>query len=161
MVAEMFDVAAFGREIVATVKAYLERALEPIGKRLTALEEEVVPKLIRGAVFDLVDARNVKEIVAAELMAFPGSEKALEAISGEMAVLVDEKVKHAVDAIERPQNGIDGKDGRPGIDGAAGADGKDGIDGVPGADGKDGRDGIDGAPGIDGKDGRDGADGAP
>lgn len=59
------------------------------------------------------------------------------------------------------------RDGRDGVDGAAGldgADGRDGIDGQPGRDGLDGapgRDGVDGAPGRDGTDGKDGRDADP
>jgi hypothetical protein len=62
------------------------------------------------------------------------------------------------------RNGVDGKDGRDGVDGLHGKDGRDGIDGLNGKDGRDGtdgKDGVEGPPGKDGRDGIDGKDGAP
>ncbi len=63
----------------------------------------------------------------------------------------------ALENAPTPANGVDGKDGAPGINGKDGIDGKDGA---PGINGKDGVDGKDGAAGINGKDGVDGKDGA-
>ncbi|WP_313485220.1 YadA-like family protein [Pseudescherichia sp.] len=63
----------------------------------------------------------------------------------------------ALENAPTPANGVDGKDGAPGINGKDGVDGKDGA---PGINGKDGVDGKDGAAGINGKDGVNGKDGA-
>jgi hypothetical protein len=176
----MFDGAAFGREIVATVKSYLERALEPVLQRLTALETEV-PKQINAAVFNLVDVENVEML----LQALPKPQDGKDADFELVAPVVEETVNRVLSGWERPQNGIDGKDGVSGRDGIDGKDGRDGVDGAPGAfgaPGRDGRDGVDGK-GVDmdmigvlvkaevarlldgwerpkdGRDGRDGTDG--
>jgi hypothetical protein len=157
----MFDGKAFGLELVAEVRAYLARAVEPLTMRLAALEQSV------SAI------GNVKELIAAEVAALPRPENGKDADLGEVARWVTQEVERALAAFPVPSNGIDGvngKDGRDGVDGAPGRDGSDGKDGVSGIDGKDGtagRDGIDGkdgAHGLDGKDGSaglDGKDGAP
>jgi hypothetical protein len=157
----MFDGKAFGLELVAEVRAYLARAVEPLTMRLAALEQAVSA------------TGNVKALIAAEVAALPRPENGKDADLGEVARWVTQEVERALAAFPVPSNGIDGvngKDGRDGVDGAPGRDGSDGKDGVSGIDGKDGtagRDGIDGkdgAHGLDGKDGSaglDGKDGAP
>jgi hypothetical protein len=157
----MFDGKAFGLELVAEVRAYLARAVEPLTMRLAALEQAVSA------------TGNVKALIAAEVAALPRPENGKDADLGEVARWVTQEVERALAAFPVPSNGIDGvngKDGRDGVDGAPGRDGSDGKDGVSGIDGKDGtagRDGVDGkdgAHGLDGKDGSaglDGKDGAP
>jgi hypothetical protein len=157
----MFDGKAFGLELVAEVRAYLARAVEPLTMRLAALEQAVSA------------TGNVKALIAAEVAALPRPENGKDADLGEVARWVTQEVERALAAFPVPSNGIDGvngKDGRDGVDGAPGRDGSDGKDGISGIDGKDGtagRDGIDGkdgAHGLDGKDGSaglDGKDGAP
>jgi hypothetical protein len=157
----MFDGKAFGLELVAEVRAYLARAVEPLTMRLAALEQAVSA------------TGNVKALIAAEVAALPRPENGKDADLGEVARWVTQEVERALAAFPVPSNGIDGvngKDGRDGVDGAPGRDGSDGKDGVSGIDGKDGtagRDGVDGkdgAHGLDGKDGGaglDGKDGAP
>jgi collagen type III alpha len=152
----MFDGKAFGLELVAEVRAYLARAVEPLTMRLAALEQAVSA------------TGNVKALIAAEVAALPRPENGKDADLGEVARWVTQEVERALAAFPVPSNGIDGvngKDGRDGVDGAPGRDGSDGKDGVSGIDGKDGtagRDGIDGkdgAHGLDGKDGSAGLDG--
>lgn len=157
----MFDGKAFGLELVAEVRAYFARAVEPLTMRLAALEQTVRA------------VGNVKELIAAEVAALPRPENGKDADLGEVARWVTQEVERALAGFPAPRDGSDGKDGAPGrdgVDGAPGCDGSDGKDGVSGGDGKDGapgRDGIDGkdgAHGLDGKDGGagiDGKDGAP
>lgn len=72
---------------------------------------------------------------------------------------IGDLVQRAVDAIPRPRDGVDGKDGAKGQDGAPGRDGLDGKDGAPGRDGIDGKDGLPGKDGERGEKGDPGKDG--
>jgi hypothetical protein len=153
----MFDGAAFGREIVTSVKCYVERMFAPMLERLTRLERDVkdVPRLIDSAVvgFKLANTIDVEAIVEARLMAFLGSRKARDANLELMTALVGLEVERIVGGWERPKNGIDGKDGAVGNDGAPGLDGKDGRDGAQGETGAPGKDGIGLAGALQDRDG--------
>lgn len=157
----MFDGKAFGQEIVAATKAFLERELEVVLARLDAAEKRV------AELEKMLPAPTAEQVAA--LMPVPQNGK-----DGEPG--------------KDGQDGVDGKDGAPGNDGkdgAPGADGKDGVGlagclkdadgclvltmtngtviklgrvdgekGIPGEAGKDGRDGLDGKDGTPGVDGR-------
>ena len=73
-------------------------------------------------------------------------------INGEWIKIGNIKGKDGINGVDG-KNGIDGKDGVNGVDGKNGIDGKDGVNGV---DGKNAIDGKDGVNGVDGKDGIDG-----
>jgi hypothetical protein len=143
----MFDGKAFGLELVAEVRAYLARAVEPLTMRLAALEQSV------SAI------GNVKELIAAEVAALPQPENGKDADLGEVARWVTQEVERALAAFPVPRDGSDGKDGVSGIDGKDGTAGRDGVDGKDGAHGLDGKDGSAGLDGKDGAPGQDGVDG--
>lgn len=77
---------------------------------------------------------------------------------------LNKKNEDIIDKIEniklnKPKDGINGRDGKDGINGTDGKDGVDGRDGYTPIKGKDYFDGKDGVDGKDGKDGIDGRDG--
>jgi len=101
----MFDGKAFGQEIVAAVKTYLEREVSAISGRLDAIEKRLD---------ELPEPRDGKDADMAEVRAMIGEElaglkDAIEAI-GPTPELPDiaAMVAEAVAAIPAPENGKDG-----------------------------------------------------
>lgn len=180
----LFDGAAFGREIVASVKSYLERTLEPILGRLEALErdpakmavlvEETVDRVLGGwerpqngidgkGGADGRDGKDADPDLVASLVRstteaiLAGWERPQDGKSvtvEELQPLITEATQQAFAAIPVP------KDGRDGVGLAGAFQDKNGDLILTLADGRTvniGR--IDGRDGEKGQDGRDGADG--
>jgi Collagen triple helix repeat (20 copies) len=124
--ASLPDARAFAEQLVRR----LQSALEPLSRRLAALEAAPQPR----------DGRD----------GLPGS----PGTPGERG----EKGQDGRDGIDG-RDGLDGAPGATGADGRDGIDGKDGQDGAAGRDGIDGKDGAPGENGRDGIDGKDGRDG--
>jgi hypothetical protein len=148
---------------VATIIAELKQQDSERELRFSRLEKQIADRLA-----ELKDGRD-------------GTSVTLE----DVAPILETAITRAVEAMPKPKDGADGKDGRNGTDGKSvtveelqplideaasravsalpaprdGVDGKDGQDGAPGKDGVDGTAGKDGAPGRDGIDGKDGAPG--
>jgi integrin beta 3 len=157
-----FDGKAFGEEIVALTRSFVERSLAPILARLTAAEKALaeIPAPPEPLDVDALVAASVAK--AAEEMEARFAERLKEAIA---ALPVAPTAEEVAALVPKGQDGKDGADGLPGADGAPGRDGVDGKDGRDGIDGKDGADGRDGEKGQDGERGEkgdagsDGADG--
>lgn len=177
----MFDGKAFGQEVVAAVKAHVDKSLAPILERLDAIEE----RLAQPAPVGQEDLSAVKEDVEALRKAIADLPAPAEAPT---LPDIPSLINDAVAALPAPASG---KDADPElikqmVDDAVAAlpAPKDGRDGKDGADGKDGRDGLDVVKfirdssdhliavlrdgttsdlgefvGKDGKDGKDGRDG--
>jgi integrin beta 3 len=143
------DAAQMRAEILAEMRTMLrEMVREEMAQAMATL-----PAPRDGRDGKDVDVLAVKTLVEAAVTAIP---------SPDLGPLVRETVTAALASRPLPKdgkdgiNGIDGKDGAPGMNGKDGRDGIDGKDGLPGVNGKDGRDGVDGkdgAPGLNGKDG--------
>jgi integrin beta 3 len=148
----MFDGKAFGKEVVAVVRAHMEKAVAPLEERIAYLERQLAerPMPKDGVDGKSITADDVAPLIADEVAravaALPPAEKGKDADPEQVASLVKEEAERILAGWERPK---DGKDGAPGEKGADGAPGRDGIDG------KDGLNGKDGAPGLNGKDGID------
>lgn len=129
----MVDIERLASEVIASVQAFVGRALAPIRKELADLVQTAAALDKR---LDAIPAPEKGDAGASAfqiacLGGFSGSEgEWLESLKG--------------------RNGIDGQNGKDGADGTDGRDGRDGQHGVKGDDGKDGRDGINGKDGIDG-----------
>lgn len=130
-----FDWKTFGDEVVDVVKGAISIAIEPINRRLSALEERKPERGEKG------DAGINGKDGAPGLNGKDGA----DGRPGDNGK--DGDIGPAGPKGEPGENGKDGAAGRDGRDGAPGRDGKDGVDGKPGLDGKDG------APGLNGKDG--------
>lgn len=143
----MFDGKAFGREIVAQVKAHVTAALDPILKRLDKLESlhplkgEAGPQGNPGA-----DGLSVKGFLR-------------DADDHLVVTMADGSTRDLGKFVG--ENGRDGKDGVPGAPGIAGKDGVQGEKGEAGPHGEKGEPGINGKDGSNGADGKDGAAGEP
>jgi hypothetical protein len=125
----MFDGKAFGAEVVAAVRGYVDQGFVDVAVRLKELEDR---KAERGE---------------------PG-ERGLDGAPGRDGVdgapgadgKDGERGPEGVGREGPP--GRDGRDGAAGRDGERGQDGKDGAAGLPGRDGVDGKDGRDGVDGL-------------
>lgn len=129
----MLDVNKLADAVVNGAKAYVEKALVGVLRRLDEIEAREIPPGERGEKGDAGDRGTDGAPGPAGAPGAPG---------------------------ESGRDGMDGKDGhngKDGVDGAPGRDGRDGLPGVPGPpgspgekgyDGKDGRDGIDGTDGL-------------
>jgi collagen type III alpha len=149
-----FDGAAFGAEIIASVKSYVD----PLRKALDEAKAENVALRAR------LEALETRAAVPGP-MGPPGKDGAdgapgLDGRDGAPGPAGPEGKQGA--AGERGpageqgpagMDGLNGKDGAPGRDGKPGDRGHPGDRGEKGLDGKDGRDGQAGVPGRDGKDG--------
>lgn len=135
----MFDGKAFAADILAGVRAHVDKMCGPLLARLEAVES-------RAAVVGPPGPPGERGL--------PG--EAAEPVS---AALLAEAVRAYLEA-NPPPAGPPGKDGRDGIDGAHGEKGVDGRDGVDGKDGSPGEPGRDGERGLAGRDGIDGKDAA-
>lgn len=130
------DMSVIAKSVVSEVKSLLSAELDPVLKRLEALEKLEIPSAETAAsivVKDLLESENLDS-------------------------LIDLRVTEYLTA-NPPAKGEKGENGQNGKDGVDGKDGRDGRDGVDGKDGIDGKDGLQGDKGLDGKDGRDGEDG--
>jgi len=178
----MFDGKAFGDAIVDVVKDYVARTLEPLTRRLDAVEARQPEKGEQGEKGDPgeggVDGRDGKDGVSG----VPGP-VGDRGVPGEPGPAGERGEKG-----EPGERGEAGPQGEPGRDGVDGAPGKDAppvtremiLDAIksepgilreavalhlkenppePGPAGKDGRDGVDGAPGRDGINGEKGEPG--
>lgn len=124
------DMSVIAKAVVSEVKFLLSAELDPVLKRLEALEKLEIPSAETAAsivVKDLLESENLDS-------------------------LIDLRVTEYL-TLNPPAQGEKGQDG------ADGKDGRDGRDGVDGKDGIDGKDGLQGDKGLNGKDGRDGDDG--
>lgn len=164
----MFDGKAFGEKVVETLKSHINGLIDPILKRIEAVEKREPINGKDGR--DGVDGKDASPITREQIM------DAVRAMPDVFAEAVKEYL-----AANPPAPGKDGCDGIDGKDGANGRDGVDGKDGISlagamvdregqlivtlsngehkplgvvvGKDGKDGRNGVDGAPGEKGRDG--------
>ncbi len=134
-----FDGKAFGAEIVAIVKGYMGREIEPLLKRIDDLEKQI--NIIPQPVDLSTELASLKEavdaIVIPDLPALPELP--------DIAAMVDEAVKCAVAAIPAPQDGksVTGEDVAPLI----AAEVEKRVSELPKP--KDGKDGVDGKDGLD------------
>lgn len=109
----MRDGQAFGEQIVAIVKGYLGRSLQPLLDRLAALED--APAAPSEAAIRAVVAQAIEE--HRTTLEFPGP------LTAAMVETVQAAVRDAVAALPPPKDGTDG---------APGAPGERGLDGAPG-----------------------------
>ncbi|MCD8183657.1 MAG: PL29 family lyase N-terminal domain-containing protein [Bacteroides sp.] len=130
----------------------LKGQIENLDKRVSTLEDQMKSDIAAiQAAIATVEGRDyvkaVKEVAGGYEITFG---------NGTVAT-----IKNGKDGLNGAdgKDGVDGKDGLNGTDGKDGADGKDGIDGANGKDGVNGKDGIDGTNGKDGVNGKDGIDG--
>jgi hypothetical protein len=108
-----FDGKAFGKDVVETTKAYIDKTVAPLLKQIEALQAEIAEMKAKPTPKDV----DVEAVV--------------DSVSKRMAPML----KEAVAAIPLPK---DGKDGAPGAKGDAGEPGQAGRDGTNGVDGKSG-----------------------
>ena len=95
----MFDGKAFGQEIVAAVKAHMEKALGPVMARLDAVEQKLVasPKPKDGEPGKSVTIDDVTPMIRGEI----------ERVAGEVARSVPVLVEAAVAALPKARDGED------------------------------------------------------
>jgi hypothetical protein len=178
----MFDGKAFGQEIVAAVKAHVDKAVGPLVARMETLEARFgeLPTPKNGEPGKDADPDAVAAIVVRELQSeIDGLRAAVEALPPPIEIPslpelpdIPALIADAVAAIPVPQPGKDAdpeqvaalvrqEAGRilagwerpkDGKDGAPGRDGENGADGAPGQDGADGQPGLNGKDGLDVKD---------
>jgi hypothetical protein len=107
-----FDGKAFGKDVVETTKAYIDKTVAPLLKQIEALQAEIAEMKAKPAPKDI----DVEAVV--------------DSVSKRMAPML----KEAVAAIPLPKDGKDGAAGAKGDAGEPGQAGRDGIDGKNGAD---------------------------
>jgi len=157
----MLDVNKLADAVVAGSKAYVDKALDGIIRRLALLEKQTPEIGAKGEPGEVGRPGADGAGVADALLDIEGN-LVLTLSSGETKRLGVVIGKDGASG----RDGIDGKDGAPGERGPPGADGKDvDVDFVRGlVDAQiallpPAKDGADGSPGLDGTAGKDGADG--
>lgn len=148
----MFDGKAFGQEVVATVKGYVDKAVSALTERIDALEKREPLKGEKGldgergadgaAGKDGTNGIDGKDgapgLPGADGMAGDQGEKGVDGIDGKDGVglagaLIDRSgalVVTLTDGTTRELGPVVGKDGNPGEKGPDGQNGKDGADGL-------------------------------
>lgn len=170
----MFDGKAWGEEVVAVVKAYVESQTAPLLARIAILEALILdqPEPVPPP---SLDEGRVSEIVREELSHLPAAPEPPPSITvDEIKTLI---VEHTPKAI-KGDPGDPGKPGEKGDPGSPGERGQDGLNGISLAGAIIDREGVlhltcsngasislgcvvgkNGDPGTPGKDGKDGMDG--
>lgn len=139
----MFDGKAFGKEVVAVVKAHMEKTVAPLLDQIDALRKEV-QALKAVPVTNEIDpdwlVSRALHDVTPELIKLRDEMNLLNPKVEQIGVMIGEEIaKHVAQTVpadierilagwERPKDGVDGAPGEKGADGAPGRDGKDGID---------------------------------
>ena len=177
----MIDARAFGADVAAMVKDYVE-PLVAANDRLREDNAALIKRLEAVEARPVHDLSEIKAMIAAidipEVPELPDigamiADAVVQGERGEKGEKGDTGVGVAGAVIDREGNlvltlsdgkavnlgAVVGKDGEPGRDGVDGAPGRDGVDGAAGRDGIDGKDGEPGRDGLDGKDGEAGRDG--
>lgn len=119
------DVLMLMDGIAPAIAGLIGKALAPVLARLEVTENELA-----AAKAELAERPDFDGIVAREVA---------KALAEQPPVPTAEDIARLVPA---GRDGIDGKDGAPGIPGEKGLDGKDGAPGADGRDGIDGKDGV-------------------
>jgi hypothetical protein len=131
----MFDGKAFGIEVVAVVKAHMEKTVAPLLAQIEAMRAELdtikAAPIAAGRDGKDADPEVMRQMILDAIAALPPAEKGKDADPVEVAALVTQEAERILAGWERPQ---DGKDGAPGEKGADGADGKAGRDGIDAMD---------------------------
>ena len=141
----MLDGKAFGAEMTAIVKSYVDRATEPLLKRIETLEGRKVEPGEKGERGDRGEPGE------------PGRDGV-----GLAGAIIDRSgvlVLTLTDGTTRELGAVVGKDGADGAPGERGERGEPGPQGDKGEAGDRGEIGPAGDKGMDGKDGRDGLNG--
>jgi hypothetical protein len=168
------DAAAFGADVVAAVRSFLEQEIDPLHARIAELEKHLAEIPVPKDGKDGADGRSITLEDVAPLI-LSEVEKAVAAIppakDGQNGKDADpELIKTMIaDAMAALPPAEGGKDADPELVAslvreeaerilAAWEQPKNGVDGKDGAPGADGKDGAPGKDGLDGKDGRNGLD---
>lgn len=122
----MFDGKAFGQEVVAAVKAHVDKSLAPIMARLDAIEAKMKEpaavdeddlaavksdvESLRKAIADLPapvapELPDIPALVAEAVAAIPAPEPSKSVTVEELAPMVAESVQKAVSALPAPKDG--------------------------------------------------------
>jgi hypothetical protein len=150
----MFDPEEFGQAMGQMAAEAIEKAVEPLQRRIADLEKTLSETRDIGQLISAEVAKRIAELPAPK----DGKDVDMAAVKSEIA----EQVRLAVAATPLPKDGrdgADGKDGAPGLDGQ-GVDMvvvastikeliKEAVAALPAA--RDGRDGANGKDGTDGK----------
>lgn len=164
----MFDGVAFGKEMVGIVKGYVSKAMDPLVRRIDALEAREPVKGLDGKDgFNGENGKDADPVVLAELVASEvarvvgalpvpqdGKSVTVDDVRPLVEQLVSAALADAVKALPVPKDGANGTsvtidDVAPLIDDAVAKAvaavpvPENGIDGADGVDGNDGRDGLD------------------
>lgn len=170
----MLDAKAIGQMLVSQVREFVSRAVDPLLKRIEAIEARTPERGEPGE-------KGLNGQAGAPGRDGVNGEQGAPGGQGEKGEAGDRGEKGDPGESGKPGDpgepgdkglegapgkdgeqgpaGLDGKDGAAGIQGKEGAAGDRGADGIAGKDGAPGIAGKDGAPGLDGNNGADGARG--